>query len=594
MIIRSGYAVRIGMLIVLGWCSLAGHAQVRKVWALGDGEKVFRDDLKHPASNGNFTWDGKSIHLKGLYNEVLAFQVIVEVGSDTVRGIEMSVDYPMPEDAGQAIGASTLAHGPQGYLEVFTEHYLQVKDSTHPNWFYGSRAAAPEHMTGWIPDALIPANAISGRGGFPVTIAPLRNQGFWVDVELPRDQEHLRPGKYRSVVRVTENGKTIWSIPLEITLLPSYLPEEDQSVIWAFSSDAASYFPEFSTEQVDDMLKFEAHRHRITLTGGFRPQISAFNSEDLASYQKYLDGTAYTPSHGYHGPAEGKGEAIFPIGTYGAPVMGETRAAVQEQSNQWADWFKIHAPATTYFWYITDEPDSARLVWVNERARWVHENPGTGRKLPLFTTTAYKPSLASAIDIWAAYDGVDLEALPVIRKRGGDHWFYNGNRPRYGSVILEGAAVDFRVNSWIMYKYDLRTHFIWHSTAWKHNGQGPKAHLHQNVFQNPLTFINSDFDFGNGDGILFYPGHMPYYPEEDRGLNRVLPSIRLKNIRRGQQDAALLHLVEQKVGREKVLALVNRVVPRAMSELPMKNPVPWSQRGDDYDKIRELLLELLR
>ena len=31
-----------------------------------------------PDKNGNFIWDGKTIHLKGLFNEVLAFQVIVE------------------------------------------------------------------------------------------------------------------------------------------------------------------------------------------------------------------------------------------------------------------------------------------------------------------------------------------------------------------------------------------------------------------------------------------------------------------------------------------------------------------------------------
>lgn len=101
-------------------------------------------------------------------------------------------------------------------------------------------------------------------------------------------------------------------------------------------------------------------------------------------------------------------------------------------------------------------------------------------------------------------------------------------------------------------------------------------------------------DFGNGDGILFYPGHMPYYPEQERGLSRVLPSIRLKNMRRGQQDAALLQMAEQKIGREKVLALVNKVVPKAMSEVPMNAPVPWSQKGDEYDRVRGALLEVIR
>src|ERR1700751_888301 len=47
--------------------------QIKNVWALGDGEKVFRDDLNHPSKRGNLAWDGKAIHLTGLFNEVLAF-----------------------------------------------------------------------------------------------------------------------------------------------------------------------------------------------------------------------------------------------------------------------------------------------------------------------------------------------------------------------------------------------------------------------------------------------------------------------------------------------------------------------------------------
>jgi hypothetical protein len=160
-------------------------------------------------------------------------------------------------------------------------------------------------------------------------------------------------------------------------------------------------------------------------------------------------------------------------------------------------------------------------------------------------------------------------------------------------VILEGAAVDLRVNSWILYKYGINTHFIWHSTAWKHNGQGPKRHLHQNVFGTALTFINNNMEWGNGDGILFYPGRMPYYPEEDRGLDRVLPSIRLKNIRRGQQDATIMWMAEQKAGKEKVLRIIQNVVPKALSDVSMQDAVPWSEKGDAYEKARLELLRLL-
>ncbi len=568
-------------------------AQIKNIWALGDGEKVFRDDHNHPDKNGNFTWDGKTIHLKGLYNEVLAFQVIVEADIAGVKGVELSINAPVHKVSGKTIGGNTLKYGPDGTIEIFTEHYLNVKDSTLPNWFYGSPAAAPKKMTGWIPDALIPTDALPGLGGFPADIAPSQNQGFWIDVSLPRGQKKFPAGIYYGNVQVLQNGNLIKEIPLEINLLPQYLPDENHTNIWLFTSDIYPYFPGLQKRYVDDMLKFEAHRHRIDLAGGFEINQSSFSQDYIDKYKPYLDGTAFTPANGYHGNGEGVGEKIFPIGMYGLPVLGHTKDSLQQQSDLWVQWFSKNAPSVTYFWYITDEPGEDKYSWIKEKAEWIKSNQGPGRSLPIFTTTSYNKNLQGAIDMWAAYDGVDLKELPSIRKDGGDHWFYNGNRPRYGSVILEGAAVDFRMNSWILYKYEINTWFIWHGTHWQHNGQGPKRHLQQNIFVNPLTFINQHMEFGNGDGILFYPGHMPFYPEEDRGLNRVLPSVRLKNIRRGQQDAEIMWMAEQKVGREKVINIINKVVPKALSEVSMKDAVPWSQIGNAYDKIRNELLKLL-
>jgi hypothetical protein len=575
-------------------CSIVTQAQVRAVWALGDGEKVFRNDLRHPSKMGNYTWDGKQIHMRGMYNEVLAFQVIVETDSLGAKGIEVSIDLPVNQASGKSIAGNTLKYGPSGTVEIFTEHYLQVVDSTYPNWFYGSPASRPKKMKGWIPDALIPVDAIPGRGGFPFDIGPSRNQGFWVDVHLPREPKNHPAGSYLGKVRITQKGSTIREIPLLIDLLPTYLSDENVSTVWLFTSDAYAYYPGLSHQQVDEMLKYEGHRHRVDVVGGFNVNDMPFNSDSMNLYKSYLDGTAYTPAMGYHGPGEGQPEKIFPVGMYGSPALGTTRQEVQKQSDLWVDWFSANAPAVKYFWYITDEPPVSRYPWIKERAEWIKTNPGSGKKLPVFTTQSYKHDLSGAIDIWAGFDGVELNNLSEARKTGGDYWFYNGNRPRYGSVILEGAAVDFRVNSWILYKYGINCWFIWHGTQWQHNGQGPKRHLHQNVFANPLTFINSDMDFGNGDGIVFYPGHMPFYPQEDRGLNTVLPSIRLKNIRRGQQDAVIMKMAEKKLGREKVIELISTIVPRALSEVDMTEPVPWSEQGDAYDQVRDKLLNLLQ
>lgn len=63
--------------------------------------------------------------------------------------------------------------------------------------------------------------------------------------------------------------KLVFEIPLEITLLPHYIVDENQANVWLFTGDVDSYYPALSTQQVDSMVKSEAHRHRIDAVGGF-------------------------------------------------------------------------------------------------------------------------------------------------------------------------------------------------------------------------------------------------------------------------------------------------------------------------------------
>ncbi len=126
--------------MVLLSCYSEMNAQIVDVWAVGDGEKIFKYDTDHPAKRSNSIWDGERIHLRGLYNEVLGFQVIVEVDSTGARGLEVSMTPPVHQKSGMVIGGSgAIRYGDQGYIEFFSQHYLQVKKPTQPNWFYGSR-----------------------------------------------------------------------------------------------------------------------------------------------------------------------------------------------------------------------------------------------------------------------------------------------------------------------------------------------------------------------------------------------------------------------------------------------------------------------
>jgi hypothetical protein len=469
-------------------------------------------------------------------------------------------------------------------------------------------------MNGWIPDALIPGDALPGKGGFPLTAPPTeeqiyrhqnivdiiprrasQNQGFWIDLYLPRDKDYPA-GLYESEVQVWEGGSIFSKITVQIEILDADLPDESHSYVWVYNSGMESlsaYFPGLNRQEIRSIIKHEAKRHRIELVGGFEAHRSEFSEEGLMDYKPFLDGSAYTPASGYHGPGEGVGEKLFPVGMYGDRVLGTTKEKMLEESDKWVRWFESNAPEVNYFKYMIDEPGPAQYSFINEQAAWIKSNPGPGKKMKIQVTTGYVDALKDAVDIWNAYDGVETGRLDELRKEGKDYWFYNGNRPRYGSEILEGTAVDLRVNGWIKYLFDINTWLVWESTHWTHNGQGPKGRLQQRIFNEPLTFINRHLEWGNGDGILFYPGRMPHQPEENRGINRCMPSIRLKNIRGGQQDYELLWLAEKKIGPDKARSLARELVVKAMDEIDMDDKVYWPQYGDAYDAMRERLLDII-
>ena len=239
-------------------------AKVSAVWAAGGSEKIFRYQADHPCRSGSTVWDGKTVRLTGLYNEVLAFQVIVEADSLGAQAVEV-VLVPPAHAGGRVIGLEQPpVYGPGGSLEVLAEHYIQVQQQTEEkkktNWLGApGDSAVPPRMEGWIPDALIPRGARIGLGGQPLDIprarrqviraheetvvptAVVQNQGFWVDVYLPRDRS-WPAGVYRGMVKVLSAGKIAAELPLEITLLPHYLPDENHSNAWVFSGDVSELF----------------------------------------------------------------------------------------------------------------------------------------------------------------------------------------------------------------------------------------------------------------------------------------------------------------------------------------------------------------
>mmetsp|Transcript_58168 Transcript_58168/g.114441 ORF Transcript_58168/g.114441 Transcript_58168/m.114441 type:complete len:192 (+) Transcript_58168:1-576(+) len=127
-----------------------------------------------------------------------------------------------------------------------------------------------------------------------------------------------------------------------------------------------------------------------------------------------------------------------------------------------------------------------------------------------------------------------------------------------------------------------------------------------NVFQRARTFgMNStwsDVDgedgwmYGNGDGVLLYPGTEKAFPEEDYGVWGPFASLRLKHWRRGLQDVEYLELYKQICGEPAAKAVAQRMVPTVLWEVGVRTSFPeisWPDAWEPWERLRLELAEAL-
>ena len=588
-------ALAVALVSSFASCAAAPTTALRDIWAVDDGEKIFRDNLNSSLKSGenNTVWDGRRVRLFAARNEVVAFQLILEAGDDGASQVNVTIsDWT----AGEArIRGSHPLPEPNSYLgvgvELFTEHYLHVTTPSYNDpqrgGFYWTAAANPR-LTGWTPDALIPFSAAPGRGGAPFDIAPDTNQGVWADIYVPRAE--CPAGLYTGRIVVTVEDRQVADIPLELEVLDFALPDENHyrsMIFYSGEKIAPRHGLSEGPARWPMLLNYHrmAHRHRVELIGGG-------TWEELQALQGTLSGEAYTRAEGYQGPGEGVGNTVFSIHTYRVDFPDD-EASYRAQSDRWVTWFQEHAPEVEYFLYLTDEPRRDRMDWIVERAGWIHNNPGPGRELPVFVTTAPRDSLVGSVDIWCTQSSwYPRERVQAAEARGERVWLYAGHRPETTADMIDEYGIAFRLKPWIGHLCHIPRWFTWESTHWFANRNEQPNDQPKNVFVEPVTF---DPGYargrGNGDGTLFYPGQDQVFPDQDRGYPGPIASIRLKMYRRGVQDVEYMWLAEQAGHGEEVSAMLSELLPAVMWEAG-KYP-SWSNRNAVYERARRQLAELI-
>lgn len=569
----------------------AGVRGVARVWAIHDGEKIARDDLHSPFKGSNRAWNGHEIKLFGARNEVLAFQLIVEAGCDGVEGLAVGVPRLSRKGGGASIEYAPPGPDPTESrdrpIQVFVEHSMYVTEVSRAGWVFDANGpAAPRDPTGWRPVQLVPENARRGRGGVPIDVPPRTNQAFWIEIYADRD---LPPGIYEGAVEVRAGGEEL-RVPLELELFDFTLPDED-------SMEAMLYFePEqvelYQGRDLQDRYHRFAHRHRVELVNEYDPST-------LAAAAGRFDGSDFTQAEGYEGPGEGVGNRIAAASFYGVSDEYLDPAAAHAKADAWMESVHSLLPDPITFLYVADEPGPADYPRILQVAANVKSSPGPGKALPTFVTTAWTPALDGAVDICGAFPGqFDVTRAAEDRARRRRYWFYNGQRPHTGAIVIDTPATDARANLWAAFKHGVEVYFYWHAAHWRHNTQ-KQGERNQNVWANPVTFDNrgqpnkpvADQGFLNGDGVLMYPGEEVLHPEQDRGIAGPVGTVQLGNLRRGLQDHQYLSMARALGLDAEVDAALAAVVPAVFSEAGPT--VGFAEHGDAYEQARYELAQAI-
>jgi len=365
----------------------------------------------------------------------------------------------------------------------------------------------------------------AGRGLYPDVLSPMpgpitTSDQAYFDVEIPAQAS---PGTYTGQLRVAEQV-----LPVELRVSTAAIDLTRVPLVWVF------YLPReiarvHGLPDVDTPTLLEKERQYQQL---FREH-GAYLAADLA-------------------PARFEARREFTRGLGYWPVAIDTSSdeAIARDVKAWLGLFRDSGVVP--FAIPVDEP---RTPEARQRARHVAEvmgRAGAGRpQLLRAVTDAWSASYAGSIDVYISPANFPRRASE--RRASGElFWTYNGRPPGSGSSILDTDGVALRTWGWIAERYEIELWYAWEGLYFsdRYNGRGATDVLHD-----PLTFderARGHDDWGNGDGVLAYPGPRP--------------SLRLKALRRGLQDRLLLRELSGCGGASVARRLTERVVPRALGE----------------------------
>jgi hypothetical protein len=510
--------------------------------------------------------------LGALLDEVVAFQVLVESGPAPLEGV--TVDLVFPDAPGLRI-------------ERFVEHTVKVdqrsrggKDAHESLGWTPAARPADTDVLGEIPDALVPVESAPAWRPYPLRLTPRTMAAIWIDVGVPVE---VAPGRHTGelIVQLGEGGRTVRK-PVSLTVIGARLPYRAVSVLAGYDGGLLAERLDWPADSDGSLARRSIwqvlHAHGVDALAGID------RVEDAAFVAGALDGSWFTRDAGYRGPGEGVAPAVVTLGAYGK--LGAPEA--QKRGLVEALAAAIPARVQDVFLYAVDEdcrsdrgPGWRRILAGAKLARSVL----VGHSCSEDPTRQDVDLVLMVADAWNERDAT------LARQAGKRVWVYNGRLPHAATMLLDAPASAPAALGWIAATHAVDRWFLWAANFWNDDNQGGKGPI--DPFASAASFHNQHGDVALFDGLLVYPGTQKApFAAHSVGVPGVLPSMRLKRLRRGIQDAGYLALVGAR-NPEAALAIAAKALPRALDELDGKVARGWRDDGADFAQARAELRALV-
>ncbi|MCY1719661.1 DUF4091 domain-containing protein [Prolixibacteraceae bacterium Z1-6] len=203
--------------------------------------------------------------------------------------------------------------------------------------------------------------------------------------------------------------------------------------------------------------------------------------------------------------------------------------------------------------YWADEPDHEHYKFVREGMEAIYE---AAPKLTRFITENNPgPEIMDVTEIGCpVLYQINPEKVKEWSGKGRKFWSYLMCWPKepHLNLFIDSYAINMRMWLWISYKYNLVGILVWNSNQWNGaKGAAPDG-IVQNIWEDPMTYksgwgtpYGSAPEYGNGDGMFFYPPNRDPNSDKTKYMSGPVPSLRLEILREGLDDYDYMIMLEE-------------------------------------------------